>query len=84
MKKISVIIPCYNVSSYIDRCMRSVIGQTIGVGSLEIICIDDASTDDTWEHLQKWEQQYPDDILLIRQRRAVPQPLERGTVLQMD
>lgn len=82
MKKISVIIPCYNVSSYIDRCMRSVIGQTIGVGSLEIICIDDASTDDTWEHLQKWEQQYPDDILLIRQEANRRQGAARNLGLQ--
>ncbi len=56
MKKISVIIPCYNVSSYIDRCMRSITGQTIGMDKLELICVDDASTDDTWEYLQKWEQ----------------------------
>lgn len=67
MRKISVIIPCYNVSLYIDRCMSSIAGQTIGMDCLEIICIDDASTDDTWEHLQRWEQLYPDHVVLIRQ-----------------
>lgn len=67
MRKISVIIPCYNVASYIDRCMTSIVMQTIGMDSLEIICIDDASTDDTWNCLQKWEQCYPDHILLVRQ-----------------
>lgn len=51
MKKISVIIPCYNVSAYIDRCMTSIVSQTMGMDSLEIICVDDASTDDTWEKL---------------------------------
>lgn len=40
MKKISVIIPCYNVSAYIDRCMASIVKQTLGMNSLEIICID--------------------------------------------
>ncbi len=67
MKRISVIIPCYNVAAYIDKCMVSITAQTIGMEALEIICIDDASTDDTWEHLRKWEQMFPDDILLIRQ-----------------
>ncbi len=67
MKKISVIIPCYNVAAYIDKCMVSITAQTIGIEALEIICIDDASTDGTWEHLQKWEQMFPDDILLLRQ-----------------
>ena len=55
MKKISVIIPCYNAASYIDKCMVSITAQTIGTEALEIICIDDASTDGTWEHLRKWE-----------------------------
>ncbi len=67
MKKISVIIPCYNAASYIDKCMVSITAQTIGTEALEIICIDDASTDGTWEHLRKWEQMFPDDILLLRQ-----------------
>ena len=67
MKKISVIIPCYNIAPWIDRCMASIAVQTIGLDDLEVICIDDASTDGTWEHLQRWERKFPDHILLIRQ-----------------
>ena len=47
MKKISVIIPCYNVAAYIDRCLMSIEAQTMGMEELEIICIDDASADST-------------------------------------
>lgn len=65
MAQISVIIPCYNVASYIDRCLKSIVSQTIGVNALEIICVDDASTDDTWQRLQKWEQDYPKQVLLV-------------------
>ena len=65
MAYISVIIPCYNVAPYIDRCLTTITSQTIGVDALEIICVDDASTDDTWAHLQTWEQRYPDNIMLI-------------------
>lgn len=65
MFKISVIIPCYNVSLFIDRCLTSIVNQTIGIDNLQIICVDDASTDDTWQCLQRWEQQYPDHIVLI-------------------
>lgn len=67
MRKISVIIPCYNVADYIDKCLISITAQTIGVETLEIICVDDGSIDDTWEHLRKWEKMFPDNILLIRQ-----------------
>lgn len=65
MPKISVIIPCYNVSAYIDRCLTSITTQTIGIDSLEIICVDDASTDNTWDKLQQWEQRFPEHIMLV-------------------
>lgn len=65
MAQISIIIPCYNVAPYIDRCLTSIVNQTIEMDSLQLICVDDASTDDTWLHLQQWEQRFPDNIILI-------------------
>lgn len=82
MKKISVIIPCYNVAAYIDRCLMSIEAQTMGMEELEIICIDDASADSTWVHLRKWEQMYPENILLIQQkvnRRLVLYPFRNNS-----
>lgn len=64
-EKISVIIPCYNVEQYIDRCLTSVVEQTIGLDKLEIICVNDASTDGTWDKLCEWEARYSENILLI-------------------
>lgn len=66
MAEISVIIPCYNVENYIDRCMKSIVNQTIGIENLEIILVDDASTDSTYEHLLKWEAVYPESIIVIK------------------
>ncbi len=45
MAKISVIIPVYNTEKYIGKCLESVTGQTMA--DLEIICIDDGSTDNS-------------------------------------
>lgn len=64
-KRISVIIPCYNVSKYIDRCFKSIIDQTIGVDMLEVIMIDDASTDDTWDKLTEYEKNFPENVMII-------------------
>ena len=65
MALISVIIPCYNVENFLDRCLQSVERQTIGIENLELILINDASTDDTLEIQKKWEKKYPEIITLI-------------------
>ena len=82
MKKVSIIIPCYNVERWIDRCMTSIAVQTMGIDDLEIICIDDASTDGTWKHLQKWEQSFPENVLLIRLEENRRQGAARNIGLQ--
>lgn len=45
MNKISILIPCYNVEKYICQCLESILNQTYT--NLEIICINDGSTDTT-------------------------------------
>lgn len=52
---ISVIIPCYNVENYIMDCLNSVLNQTSN--KLDIICIDNNSTDSTYSILKAFEKQ---------------------------
>jgi len=40
---VSVLIPVYNVEDYLERCLDSVIAQTLN--NIEIICVNDGSTD---------------------------------------
>lgn len=65
MALISIIVPCYNAEQYVDRCMETIVRQTIGIENLEIILVNDASTDDTLNKLKIWEKQYPDQIIVI-------------------
>lgn len=53
MKKISIIIPCYNVEKYLPKCLDSIVNQTYK--NLEIICINDGSTDNTLDLLNKYK-----------------------------
>jgi len=64
-KKISVIIPCYNCAEYVDKCLDSLINQTIGLKNLEIILVDDVSTDNTVDILKQYEEKYPENIMII-------------------
>ena len=45
MAIVSVIVPAFNTSQYISKCLDSIIGQTLR--DIEIICIDDGSVDST-------------------------------------
>ena len=66
MKKISVIVPCYNVEREIDRCVQSLVDQTLSISNMELILVDDASEDSTANKLSVWEERYPDSIIVIR------------------
>ena len=50
--KISVIIPVYNAEKYISQCLDSIINQTFK--DIEIICIDDGSSDESWKILRMY------------------------------
>ena len=51
---ISVIIPVYNVEKYLSRCIESVLNQTYR--NLEIIIVDDGSTDDSLNICRRYEK----------------------------
>ena len=53
MKKISIIVPVYNVGKYIGDCLDSLVNQTLK--DIEIICIDDASTDDSLQIVKDYK-----------------------------
>lgn len=52
--KITIIMPVYNMVQYLDEVLQSWTSQTLT--ELEIICIDDASTDNSLEKLHSWAQ----------------------------
>ena len=62
MAKVSIIIPTYNVEMYLVECMESVVNQTLK--DIEIICINDGSTDGSLEILKSYAQK-DDRIVLV-------------------
>ena len=67
MVKVSVIIPVYNVEQYLKECLDSVINQTLK--DIEIICINDGSTDGSLKILEKYES-LDDRIVVFSQENS--------------
>lgn len=63
--KVSVIIPMYNVEEYLEECLNSVFAQTID--SLEVICVDDGSTDGTRSIAESYCSQFENVKLLVQE-----------------
>jgi glycosyltransferase involved in cell wall biosynthesis len=55
--KVSVVIPVYNTEKYVGECLDSLLAQTLS--GIEIICINDGSTDGSLEVLRNYKEQYP-------------------------
>ena len=54
MDLISVVVPIYNTESYLDKCIGSIVNQRYS--NLEIILVDDGSTDNSLDICRKWER----------------------------
>ena len=76
MNKISVIIPMYNSQDYIGQCLRSVISQTYR--NLEVLVIDDGSTDKSVEICQSYCQKDKRIRLLLQEHGGVSVARNRG------
>lgn len=64
---ISVIVPAYNVGKYLDKCMESLVQQTLK--DIEIIIVVDGATDDTYDKARAWEKT-DSRVLVILQDNA--------------
>ncbi len=69
---VSVIMPCYNAARYVAEAVESVMGQTYG--QVELIVVDDGSSDDSVMVVQEQAQRYPGCITLLHTIRKGPYP----------
>jgi glycosyltransferase involved in cell wall biosynthesis len=82
---VTVVVAVYNTLPYLSRCLNSVLEQTIGRDRLEVIVVDDGSTDGSAAELDRFAEAFPDTITVIHQANsggpAAPsnRALERAT-----
>lgn len=76
MAKVSIIVPVYNVEKYLRKCIDSLINQTLK--DIEIICINDGSTDKSLEILKEYKNRDSRIILLNQENSGQSVARNRG------
>ncbi|MET8644756.1 glycosyltransferase family 2 protein [Streptomyces sp. NPDC004096] len=67
---VSVIVAVYNTMPYLTECLDSLLGQSIGRDRLEIVAVDDGSTDDSGAELDRFAAEYPDTVKVLHQANS--------------
>ncbi|WP_276930802.1 glycosyltransferase family 2 protein [Faecalibaculum rodentium] len=65
---VSILIPTYNASEYINKTLKSVFDQSYQ--DYEVVIVDDGSTDKTLHNLKKWKEKYPEKIRIHTQQNS--------------
>jgi glycosyltransferase involved in cell wall biosynthesis len=71
MKLLSVVIPVFNVESFIERCIRSLENQDIPHNEYEVICVNDGSPDNSREVITRLGDEYNNIILVDQMNQGV-------------
>lgn len=77
---VSIIVPVYNSGKFLEECLDSLIEQTYK--NLEIICIDDGSTDDSLEILNKYKMM--DDRIIVLSQENKGQSIARNLGIEVS
>ncbi len=72
MKILSFIIPLYNSSKWLRKCLDSVLNQDIPLEQMEVICVNDGSQDDSAAIAREYKKEYPDTLLVLDQENQGP------------
>jgi len=68
MPLISLIVPVYNTAAFLPRCLDSILAQT--QRDLEILAVNDGSTDESWAILEDYAQKFPDQIRIFQKENG--------------
>lgn len=63
MPKVSVIVPVYNVEQYLDKCLNTLVNQTLE--DIEFIVVNDGATDNSKNIILEYKEKYPNKIVYV-------------------
>ncbi|WP_406149145.1 glycosyltransferase family 2 protein [Streptomyces sp. NBC_01012] len=66
----TVVVAVYNTMPYLTECLNSLVRQSIGLDRLEVVAVDDGSTDGSSEELDRFAERYPGTVKVIHQANS--------------
>ncbi|WP_207939207.1 glycosyltransferase family 2 protein [Actinomadura darangshiensis] len=63
----TVVVAVYNTMPYLTTCLNSLVEQSIGAERMEVVAVDDGSTDGSGDELDRFAAEYPDVVTVLRQ-----------------
>ncbi|QTD45166.1 glycosyltransferase family 2 protein [Ottowia testudinis] len=82
MPWLSVLVPIYNVQAYLRECLTSVVEQLDDDSGVQILVLDDCSTDGSWPLMQELSQRWPGRLQLLRHERNGGLSAARNTLIE--
>ena len=79
VSKVSVIVPVYNASTYLEQCLDSLVRQTLS--DIEVIIINDGSTDTSRDIVMRYIKQYPHIYYVERDNKGISYTRNQGMKL---
>ncbi|RLQ06226.1 glycosyltransferase [Micromonospora sp. BL1] len=67
---VTVVVAVYNTMPYLTACLDSLVGQTIGLDRLEVVAVDDGSTDGSGAELDRYAERYPNTVRVLHQANS--------------
>lgn len=79
MVKVSIVVPVYNMEDKLERCLDSLVNQTLS--DIEIIIINDGSSDKSLEIIQKYQEKYKNIVAISRENKGISYTRNEGIKL---
>lgn len=83
MYKISIIMPIFNVEKYIERSLQSILNQTMNLEDIEVIMVDDVSTDNTKDIIKKYSDKYSNFKAIYHEKNSGGCAIPRNSGLEI-
>lgn len=78
MKKLSIVVPVYNVEKYLDDCMQSIYNQSLPLEVFEVIVVNDGSVDRSGDILKKYAGIYSNLVIIEQENQGQSVARNRG------